>query len=383
MSRALLGCLLALVSGCSCASEELRDGGLDAAADAGLFDGGALDVPTLDTPDASVVDVPVDAPTYSEACGHRFENGEIVHIEPFYRGGLLEVRLAHEIDWAADEYVLYDLDAACIVVAARNIVAGDVLDGALTQPWWNRLGRPAGERMWVLDWNHLGWIPGSGNPPLLGVLAREVDRATFPSGMDWELTLTSAPAQGHVAAWQGPPDPDTEPEWLTTTFDPLPPHHFEFSAPPGPPIIGHPYSWSFTQPGHYFVRVSVGMDATDGRRVTGSGVVHIVVEAPIETPCGICESPTRFCDEDTTTCVQCEVGDDCLTFTWDRPPYGPYEACFEGSCVECNTSDDCPNYFIPECDVATHTCVPCTSNEPCAAHWPDTPICHGPDGCGI
>jgi len=391
--RALVLVTLAAAAGCGSGSEVATDASLpsdasnDAGRDATVRDAGLADASV----DAVVFDLAFDLGEYdlgepgtdicSETCGHRFESGEIVLIEPYYTAGELKFRLAHEI---AAGYDRYDLEDACVVVSERNAFAGDVLDGALTAPWWSRLGRAAGEPYWILDMSSpYGWEPGSGNPPFLGLIMREVPTGIF-SAITLDVSLASGPLHAHVTAWYNAGSEVEEPEWLASSFVPVPPHRFAFAPPPRTPIDGHKWTWGFTHPGDYCVKVDGAMDGTDGRRVIGSGIVHVVVEA-VQTPCGACEIPTSVCDVDTETCVQCESASDCAIYPWDRPPGGVYEACFEGRCVECNSSADCPNTFIPECDVPSHTCIPCRSDDVCATEWPGRPVCGAGAGgsCGV
>jgi len=130
-----------------------------------------------------------------------------------------------------------------------------------------------------------GWEPGSGNPPFLGLIVREVAAGIFPA-ITLDMSLASGPLHGHAAAWYNAGSEVEEPEWLASSFAPVPPHRFEFAPPPRTPIEGHKWTWDFTHPGDYCVRVDAAMDGTDGRRVTGSGIVHVVVEA-LQTSCGL------------------------------------------------------------------------------------------------
>jgi len=280
-----------LTAGCSSGKEVAVDASLpldasnDAGRDATITDAGLADA-SIDAPIVFDLNFDLGEPDMgicSETCGHRFESGEIVLIEPYYTAGELKFRLAHEI---AAGYDLYDLEDACVVVGARNSFAGDVLDGALTAPWWSRLGRAPGEPDWFLDMSSpYGWEPGSGNPPFLGLIVREVATGIFPAMM-LDFSLASGPLHGHAAAWYNAGSEVEEPEWLASSFAPVPPHRFEFAPPPRTPIEGHKWTWDFTRPGDYCVRVDAAMDGTDGRRVTGSGIVHVVVEA-LQTSCGL------------------------------------------------------------------------------------------------
>ncbi len=313
-----------------------------------------------------------DASSSTPTCTHRFEAGEIVLIEPYLEGESVRIRLADERDWAADRYDLYSLEEACIVVSATKLRDGEELDAALTAPYWeSTTGRAAGESMWVLDMNHLGRLPD--NPPLAGLIVRRISAASFPEGMTLTLSLASGP--GDFSAFYNPPDEVTEPEWVGASVRDLGPRHDPFHLPPGPAVDGHPMSWSFTRAGHYFVRAAVALETVEGALLEGSGLVHFVVEQPLTTPCGVCELPTRFCDEASETCVQCVAAEDCVTFPRERPPFSAYEACFEGTCVECDDDADCPNRWLPRCDLATHLCAPCLDSDVCASVYPETPVC--------
>lgn len=243
-----------------------------------------LDADTPPTDSPTPMDAGMDAVTSADApadaavgptCTHRFEAGEIVLIEPYLDApaGVLRIRLAQEIDWALGDYDFYSVEEACIVVPQGNQLDGLVLDEALDDAYWNATtGRAPREPLWLLDMVAPPPSPRSG----LIVRGETIPTAVFPGGLDLDVSLGSGP--GHFAAWYNPDDEFTEPTWVGASARPIGVRHYPFGTPPGPPVEGHPFTWSFTHTGDYFVRVHAAVRNTAGVVVEGAGLVHFVVE---------------------------------------------------------------------------------------------------------
>ena len=99
-----------------------------------------------------------------------------------------------------------------------------------------------------------------------------------------------------------------------------------------------------------------------------------------QEPCQVsldCPAWIPICDEATSTCVPCSNDSQCFARDPARPFCDSVELGGDGQCVGCLTSDHCappPEALAPICD-DTRTCAACTIDAECLDRDEDYPAC--------
>lgn len=98
--------------------------------------------------------------------------------------------------------------------------------------------------------------------------------------------------------------------------------------------------------------------------------VDAPIDAPIDSgpPCGVwCTGDTSQCDLETHTCVECLSNENCTA-------EGLTQCSDDHTCVECLGIEQCPLTTAAVCDTETNICTGCANDDDCE-RFDETPIC--------